>query len=296
MAPNGSLPYHPAFGSPVRYTVEPRPQPENDETSTAQTIARMAQFARNDSGTAIVRGAAQAAIAAAGAGQVKEIAQAIHAWIRSRVRFVDDAQLAGFRPVPEEAEVLVRPVDLLGMPEPQGDCDDSAMLCAAMLRAAGIPTAFKTVACNPADPETYTHVYAIALLPDGPLPLDCSTQRGVDPRPGWEVKAAGKSRVWPVEETMKQLSGLGVDWGALTSVINTGMETAGKILVPRYGVPQLNEGQYMRNGNTVLYQQPAGSPSLYPEMSTGVGGGSTLSFLLLAGFGLLAVMLIGGRR
>lgn len=60
----------------------------------------------------------------------------VWARIRQDVQFRDDAELArGITADPEQAEVLIRPVDLVTMPRPQGDCDDQAMLCASMLRA-----------------------------------------------------------------------------------------------------------------------------------------------------------------
>jgi len=49
---------------------------------------------------------------------------------------------------PELAEVLIRPVDLLAMRTPSGDCDDFSMLAAAMLRALGIRASFKTAAAD----------------------------------------------------------------------------------------------------------------------------------------------------
>lgn len=288
----GSLRFHPAFRGPVRYTIEPRPQPEDDETSTAQTIARMAQLARKDATHPDLRQAAYLATAAA-AGDARQEAAAIHAWIRGRVRFVDDSQLAGFRPAPADAEVLVRPIDLLAMPDPQGDCDDSSMLCAAMLRAVGIPAGFKTVAANPRDPEVYSHVYTVALLPDGPLPLDCSTQRGVDPRPGWEVRAAGKNRLWPLEEQNAMLRGLGFEyspppvggqspwWG----LVNSGINTAGTIFAARYGKPELEPGESMRT-----------SQGEYSRTGYGIGAGSSSGLLLIGGLVLAAVVLMSMSR
>ncbi len=252
----------------------------------------MAELARQDARHPIVQRAAYAAIAGA-AGPRKEAA-AIHAWIRGRVRFVDDSQLAGFRPEPADAEVLVRPVDLLTMPSPQGDCDDSSMLCAAMLRAVGIPAAFATVAANPREPDVYSHVYTVAVLPDGPLALDCSTQRGVDPRPGWEVRPAGKSRLWPIEESA-MLRGLGFEYtpppvttGAQSpwwGLVNTGINTAGTIFAARYGRPALDEGEYVR---TPTGEYSRGTP--YP-----VGGGISGSIVLIGGLLLLGVVLVSGR-
>lgn len=212
---SGSLPfklgYHPNFSGPVQVLTLERPQPEDDETTTAQTIGFMAELARQDSRHPIVRRAAYAAIANAGPS-ARDQAAAIHQWIRNRVRFVQDSTLAGFSDDPDNAEVLVRPIDLLTMPQPAGDCDDFSMLAAAMLRAVGIPAAYRTVAAEAGNPN-YSHAYVLALLPDSALPVDASH----GPYAGWEAKAAGKSRTWPIdpEEAMQQqrrnLSGLGDD-------------------------------------------------------------------------------------
>lgn len=257
----------------------------------------MAQYAREDAVHPLIQAATREAIGAMPrrAPNAYWTAEAIHRWIRRRVRFVDDSSLAGFRPSPAEAEVLIRPADLVAMPDPQGDCDDSSMLCAAMLRAAGIPAVYKTVAANPLEPDVYSHVYTVALLPDGPLPLDCSTQAGVDPRPGREVPAAGKSRLWPIEETMHRLSGMGVNWDALTNLATKGLDITGSIMKSRYAVPQLAPGQFLQQDGSVYYQQQPGSgPLAFP----GVGvGGSTGGWLLLGGIALLAILLAtrGGR-
>jgi hypothetical protein len=189
------LTHHPAFSGPVQYLIEDRPAGADDEENTAQTIARMAQYAREDSRNQIVRRAADAATRRT---RTRDLASAVHAWIRSHVSFVEDAQLAqGLTDAPDDAEVLIRPIDLLTMPNPVGDCDDFAMLAASMLRALGIEASFKTVEADPQSPGLYSHVYTVAHLPDGPLPLDCSH----GPYPGWEIAPTGKARLWPVEET-----------------------------------------------------------------------------------------------
>jgi transglutaminase-like putative cysteine protease len=297
-SPTRSLPYHPNFSGPVQVLTLDRPQPEDDESTTAQTIALMAELARQDSQHPIVRRAAYAAIAGAGSDARKE-AEAIHQWIRNHVKFVEDSTLAGFSDDPENAEVLVRPIDLLTMPQPAGDCDDFSMLAAAMLRAVGIPAAFRTVAAD--GTPNYSHVYVLALLPDRePLPIDASH----GPYAGWEANATGKQRTWPIDEqeatTMQQrnlaglgftvddttdTSGGGIDW---TSIIDTGLNSAAKVLVPRYAVPQLNSGQYIQQGNQVMYQMPANSAGFFPGPAA--GGSGTMLLLLALGLGLVVLM------
>ncbi|MBZ5580908.1 MAG: transglutaminase-like domain-containing protein [Acidobacteriia bacterium] len=251
----------------------------------------MAQLVREDSRSPIVRRAAHEAIAGA-AGDPRGQAAAIHGWIRRHVRFVQDATLAGFSDDPDQAEVLIRPVDLLTMPQPKGDCDDFSMLAAAMLRSVGIDSAFKTVAAESGNPN-YSHVYVLALLPDGQTPLDASH----GPTLGWEVTAQGKSRLWPLDEAQmnRTLSGLGVDWTAVESIAGKALDTTSKILIPRLAVPQLNPGQYVQQGNQVMYQQPAGtSPLAFPGVQLGSNTG--LGTIVLLGAAAVGLLLLVTRK
>jgi hypothetical protein len=196
--------YHPYFEGPTRYTIEERPNAASDEANTGQTIARMAAYARDDSTSPIVRRAAHEA--ARGFSDPAEIAGRVHSWIRSTVRFVEDAELAhlaGIPPAPD-TEVLIRPVDILTMATPAGDCDDFSMLTAAMLRALGIEASYKTVEADDTAPGLYSHVYTVAHLPAGALAIDSSH----GPWPGWEVEPTGKSKLWPIEAPRKTMSSI----------------------------------------------------------------------------------------
>ncbi len=287
-----ALSYHPAFDGRTLYTIEPRPPGDNDEANTAQTIARMAQYAREDSQNPIVRRAAYEAIGSE--RNERSQAEAVHGWIRAHVRFIEDAELAqGVSSDPHQAEVLIRPVDLLTMPRPEGDCDDFSMLCAAMLRALGIRAWFKTVAAAVEDPEHYSHVYVVADVPGGPLPLDCS--HGA--YPGWEVQRAGKARLWPVEQPAST-SGLGIieennvdstDTSWWQDLISQGLDVSGDIFKARYGVPQLESGQTVRLPNcTFASQLPAGTvPAVASTANTG------LLLLIVAG---VAIFILASRK
>ncbi|GEM_PF-1429799 len=284
-----NLSQHPFFGSPVCLSSFDRPTPYDDETATAQTIGMMALLATLDSSAPQIVSATEEATA--GCTTDRHKAGGIFRWIKHRVRFVNDADLSEqFDAQPDQAEVLVRPVDLLAMPAPAGDCDDFSMLTAAMLRAAGMRCAFVTVAADPDSPD-YSHVYVLAFPRAGdPIPMD--TSHG--PRLGWEAPAlGGKRRVWPIErETMRNLHGLGFDWSTFSNVLDTGINDATKILATRYAVPQLNPGQYIQNAQGVMYQQPPGSSALPLTNSLGSGG---TDLLLIAGL-VAVVVLVGGRR
>lgn len=270
---------HPQFSTPVRATIH-QVETNDDEQMTAQTICAMAQYAREDSQSPIVREAASQAADAADSSMPADVAAAVWAWIRRRVRFqLDSITAAPVTNTPDDAELLIRPVDILTMPQPVGDCDDQAMLCASMLRALGIDSSFKTVAAEPTAPNLYSHVYTIAHTPEGDLALDCSH----GPHAGWEVTPAGKTKTWRLEE-MPRLGA--IDWGKL---IETGVEAGAKIATSRYAVAP--EGTYIQQGSNVTYRQPSGASALsFPGASLDVGGSSS-SLLLIVGAVVLLMVL-----
>lgn len=262
---------HPQFRGPVNATIYRTP--DDDEAATGQTIALMAHYVRQDSQSPIVRRAAAEAAAAAKGNTVADQAAAVWEWIRAHVRFLPDSvPAAHITKQPELSELLIRPVDLLTMPEPAGDCDDQSMLCAAMLRALGVETGFRTVAADAAQPQFYSHVYVVAYSPSGEIPLDCSH----GPRPGWEVQPAGKVRTWRIEQ-MKTLGA--IDWGQLLQI---GAQTGAEIAKARFGQPPA--GTYIQDQNKVIYRQPEGSgPFTFPGVGLQVGSGSSSSLLLIVG-------------
>lgn len=268
--------------------------PAGDDQATALTIERMSQYAREDSSSEIVRRAAHEAAALAPLSP----ADGVFWWIRNHVRFVADAEVAQLAGIPDaaDAEVLIRPIDLLTMPEPAGDCDDFSTLCASMLRALGIESSFRTVAADPADPAHFSHVYVIAHLPSGDQALDCSHGK----EPGWEVHtAAGKVKTWPIEAPMKitaaplgKLSGDDSEWWQ--DLIKTGVETAGSIAK----TVTLPKGYYQQtgaNGQVTYVQQPGAAALQFPSTF----GTSSSTTWLFMGIGLLALVLVisaGGRN
>jgi hypothetical protein len=235
---------------------------------------------------------------------------------------VEDSELAqGLTDDPDEAEVLIRPADLFSMADPQGDCDDFAQGTAALLLALNIPAAIKTVKCNPHQKKNWSHVYVVAQLPSGPLALDASfgPYPGWEPSTIYDSQlwpvtpmtlaaqpktinvaalrgAAASLRglgdlvdsgdpYVPVDSSTTDTSstdtsgGSGFDWGSLVGGLTKG---ATSILGTRYGVPQLNAGQYIRMANgSVMYQQPAGATAgmSIPGL-TGSAGGSGMLLLL----------------
>lgn len=275
--------HHADFGGPIHY--QGWDQPANDEEATAQTIALMSHFAREDAYHETLRTAALAATAAARTPQ--EAAAGIWQWIRSRVQYVEDSRPAlGLDGIaPADAEVLIRPVDLLAMPQPMGDCDDFSMLCASMLLAVDIEPHFKTIAAEPGYPDQYSHVFVAAVLPGGQLlPLDCSH----GPAPGWEAPATGKSRLWPVLARPSSLSGVGaIDWG---KILESGVEIGGTIAKERFGQPPAGTYRQGADGSVLYRQQPGSGPLAFPGVGIGSTGGIGTLLLIVGGIALVAMM------
>jgi hypothetical protein len=243
---------------------------------------------REDSQHPIVIAAADQATAGIPDGQIERAIAAVHRWVKSHVRFVQDsalaASLSGF--VPEETEVLIRPADLLAMPQPQGDCDDYAMAAGAILAALGIPVALVTIAGDPATPNTYSHVYLLAAAPNGAIAVDASH----GPRSSWYAPAAGKAKIWEVQPVITRAPGLGaIDWN---SIIQTGVK-AGAQIATNVTMPS---GTYQQAGpqGTVVYRQPEGANAL--SFPTTQLSGSFSPILALAAIGGILLLLATRSR
>lgn len=275
---------HPQFRTPIQATIH-QVESDDDEIVTAQTIQLMAEYAREDSVSPIVRRAAASAALTAQDNSAASKAAAVWQWIRDHVRFqLDSVTAAPVSETPDLAELLIRPVDILTMPQMLGDCDDQSMLCASMLRALGIDSSFKTVAADKAAPDRYSHVYVVAHTPEGDLSLDCSH----GPHPGWEVTPEGKTRIWRIE-AMHQLGA--IDWG---SIIKTGVEAGSEIAKARFGQPP--EGTYIQQGSNVIYRQPADSSALaFPGVGVNVGGTEVGSSLILIIGAVLLLFALKGK-
>jgi hypothetical protein len=302
---------HPSFAGLCSYATEQLP--EDSDLATARTIEVMIAYIREDAGTpAIAAALIQAAPAYARSGACEwTVLQHVFDWIRSKVRFATDARTAADmtdRPAqPHEIELLIRPVDLLRMERPTGDCDDFSMLTAAMLLAAGIRCELVTIAADAEQPDAFSHVYVEAVLPSGRVPLDTSHGRYL----GWEYPAPARKQTWPItgDETTMRSAGLGnagtmdlAHWGAMMGA-DSQQSTGSRILENviggtmrvferRYGTPP--PGTYEQNGDQVYYrQQPGSGPLNFPTV--GLTGSGTTS-LLLMGVVAVAVLFAITRR
>ena len=176
---------------------------DDPDQQVADTIHLMSQYVREDSQSpSVIKDAAN--IASPGVDPIK----AIFHHVKSLIRFQHDEVTAAWMesrllkqalglPV---VEVLIRPQDMLTWREdtgqhPVGDCDDYAMLTAALFQAHGIPASFVTVAADPRAPDQFTHVYVAAYPSSGRIALD--TSHG--DYPGWETPNATRKEEWPVD-------------------------------------------------------------------------------------------------
>jgi hypothetical protein len=165
--------------------------PADSESSTRQTVERMAQHVRAAAGDPAVVWAAHEALRTAGGPGASQQARckAVFFWIKAHVRFrTDDALISQLFGEQDQLELLISPPVLLRAASPAGDCDDFTMLCCAMLNELGVPNRICTVKADQPDPDRWSHVYCCA----GGMALD--TSHG--DFPGWEVPHFYEKRYW----------------------------------------------------------------------------------------------------
>ena len=89
--------------------------------------------------------------------------RALHNWVRDNIRFTGD--VLGVETL-QAADYTLR----MGA----GDCDDRAVLLAALAQSVGLPAdlAFRVIAANPRAPRTFTHVYLVATIGGKKIAMD----------------------------------------------------------------------------------------------------------------------------
>lgn len=278
--------------------------PESGDEQTAATVAHMRELALADARDARIADVA---------GRLpfsseRAYADAAYQFVRRRIRFLRDNAIApssGGRG--EFVEILIRPADLLAMPQAYGDCDDFAMLAASLLLARGIPCSFATVAADTGDCSRYSHVYVVAHTDAGDVSIDASH----GPYAGWEApNVCGKRRLWRVDS----MNGLGFaaagaantsGGSAWWDVINRGLDIVGA----RYGTPENTyirrpDGSVVTRGSGTM--TPTGTPvDVRADVRTTAttedrtdawftAGGS--SMLILAALVILALIMMASIR
>lgn len=187
---------------------------DDPDAQVATTIELMVKYVREDAHTPEV---VQAASEAAPPGSTPdEILDGIFTYVRNLIRFQHDEKTAA----PLESriaaagydypvvEVLIRPRDMVTWRRDTGqgqigDCDDFAMLTAALLQARGVEAHFATVAADARMPGQYSHVYVVAYpAGGGRVPMDTSHGQ----YPGWEASnGVTRREEWPIGAGLRGL-------------------------------------------------------------------------------------------
>ena len=152
-----------------------------DQTVDAMARVSMGQYG---AGSMRIRSLAIQIIRAAGVDEKNQLGEvrAIHQWVMDRLRYVKD---------PAWYEMVTFP-ETLAFEQPDGDCDDHAVLEAALLGAIGIPSRFVVFGFKGGG---FSHVALQAMLPKGPLPLDPIVKN----KPaGWEVPDWTSRKIYTV--------------------------------------------------------------------------------------------------
>lgn len=130
--------------------------PEDSDEQIALTVALMIRESVSGSYNPYVR--KLASFARLHARTLEEVARAYTRLVADRV---------GFRFDPEEIELVRQPAalaqDILERRPTFGDCDDMALLLAALLLSQGIPVAFVTISTSPHNRD-FRHVFVAAKL------------------------------------------------------------------------------------------------------------------------------------
>ena len=78
-----------------------------------------------------------------------------------------------------------------------GDCNSGfSTTLAALLMSVGIPCFFRTVAADPTRPDSFSHVYTVAVIRGDELPLDASVQFST---PGSEPAQIFRKQDWNIK-------------------------------------------------------------------------------------------------
>lgn len=200
---------------PGTLNMEARVTGDDPDAQVAETIELMAGYVREDARSPEVQGVADEIAAGAATDSnpsptPQEYIEGVFDHVSRLIRFQHDEATAapltsrlaqmGVGDIPV-VEVLIRPRDMVTWwrdtgTRQVGDCDDYAMLTAALLMAKGIRASFVTAAADYRQPRQWSHVY-VAAYPKGGERVAMDTSHG--DYAGWEVENAGRREEWPVE-------------------------------------------------------------------------------------------------
>ena len=209
----------------------------NPDRATAQTIGRMAQLTSESISTPRLDNFARKAALSWRGGPLyggrpinwddeKQLTCSVWCGVNSHLKFQEHSeQIRALLNERDQLQLLISPDLLLSKRRPSGDCAVYTPLVCAALGTLGIHYEFVTLACDPRDPNLYTHVYARAVLRDGSrIPVDASHGQYC----GWEVPRAHQIRkqVW-------HASGRPIDDKAPSPVAHLGQYRRVRRVMPR---------------------------------------------------------------
>lgn len=152
---------------------------DSGDSGVGATFAAMAKLANGGQTTPSVVGLARQIAAATGSRDPAAWAVAIQRWLSGVWMFVED---------PVDTELLISPARMFeeyaSTGRITGDCDEAAIMGAALGKSIGIPATFTALAFDTPDdsPERLAHVFATLLPNDGSeVSLDITKPAGAVP-------------------------------------------------------------------------------------------------------------------
>ena len=156
----------------------------NPDSGTAQSVRRMAQVTAESIGTPRLHKFSRKCATSWRGGPAyrgralnwedqRQLACSIWYGVHSSMRFQEHSeQIKALLNESDQLQLLISPDLLLSRKRPAGDCAVYTPLVCASLGTLGIHYEFVTLACDPRDPDLFTHVYARAVLRDGSRAAD----------------------------------------------------------------------------------------------------------------------------
>lgn len=153
-------------------------------------------------------------------------ARAIHKYVQQHIHYVKD---------PRGTEMLRSPFWTLYYKA--GDCDDQAVLVAALAEAIGFATRFKTIKADPSYPNEFSHVYSQIQIPTtGSWVTSDTIVPGADI--GWEAEEMFGSRTWEglgmLGEEAVAAAGTTSFWGKIGTALSSSLATGVQTVVSNY--------------------------------------------------------------
>ena len=197
MAPQPEVSGPPLMSPEFLKRAERVPAALDPDEATAQTVRIMCRHIEKSAADPLLKACARSAVAQwrggpafAASGRdpstdARAIAESIWWWAKHQLKFVHHAALIlAWLNERDQLQLLIEPSVLVRMQQMRGDCAIYTMLICAMLDTFRVPWEIVTLAVDPSQPEIFSHVFPVAVLPNGRrLALDASHGKF----PGWRV-------------------------------------------------------------------------------------------------------------